>query len=52
MTVQLKILYFMESLDIVKEKLMIFATAQGMMKLVNGAEFEVSKKTIAASKLN
>ncbi len=43
---------FMESLDIVKEKLMMFATAQGMMKLVNGAEFEVSKKTIAASKLN
>jgi len=41
-----------ESLDIVKERLLLFTTKQGMMKLVNGAEFDVAKKTIAATKLN
>lgn len=41
-----------ESLDVVKEKLLLFTTGYGMMKLVNGAEFDVAKKTVAATKIN
>lgn len=36
--------------DIVKEKL-VFITKQAMLKSVQGAEFDVAKKTIAATKL-
>lgn len=34
-----------------KNKKLLFATAQGMLKQVDTAEFEVSRKTIAATKL-
>ena len=30
----------------------VFVTAQSMMKLVDGGEFDVSKRTVAATKLN
>ena len=43
---------FVQSLDHIKEQEVLFVTKQGMMKCVNGAEFEVSKKTTAATKLN
>lgn len=35
----------------IKEGRLCFATAKGMVKLVAGSEFEVSKRTIAATKL-
>lgn len=40
-----------ESLQNVKMSLLLFATAQGMLKQVEGVEFDVSKRTIAATKL-
>ena len=40
-----------ESLQKVKMSLLLFATAQGMLKQVEGVEFDVSKRTIAATKL-
>ncbi len=43
---------FIDNLDIVRERLMLFTTSKGMMKLVSGTEFDVTKKTIAATKLN
>ncbi|MEE1114898.1 MAG: DNA topoisomerase (ATP-hydrolyzing) [Eubacterium sp.] len=36
----------------VKEKKFVFATRSGMIKIVDGSEFDVSKKLIAATKLN
>ncbi|MBQ4284305.1 MAG: DNA topoisomerase 4 subunit A [Lachnospira sp.] len=35
-----------------KNQKMLFVTKQGMMKLVDAVEFDVSKKTVAATKLN
>lgn len=35
----------------IKDKKMLFTTRLGMMKLVDGLEFDVSKKTVAATKL-
>lgn len=40
-----------ESLQKIRMSLLIFGTAQGMVKQVEGAEFDVSKRTIAATKL-
>lgn len=42
---------FIQSLQAIKESRLLFTTKFGMMKLVNGAEFEAMKKTIAATKL-
>lgn len=50
-TAQEVIVTIMALSDMKKQRL-LFATAQGMMKLVDGAEFEVSRKEIAATKLN
>jgi len=36
----------------VKEKKFVFATRSGIIKIVDGSEFDVSKKLIAATKLN
>ena len=41
-----------ESLDNLKDKKLIFATKHGMVKIVEGSEFDVSKRTTAATKLN
>lgn len=43
---------YVQSLEYIKEQELLFVTKQGMMKCVNGAEFEVSKRMIAATKLN
>ncbi|MCI5994700.1 MAG: DNA topoisomerase 4 subunit A [Blautia sp.] len=42
---------FAECLQKVKNSMLLFATAQGMLKQVEGSEFDVSKRTIAATKL-
>ena len=42
---------YAESLQRVKMSLLIFGTAQGMVKQVEGSEFDVAKRTIAATKL-
>jgi Type IIA topoisomerase (DNA gyrase/topo II, topoisomerase IV), A subunit len=42
---------YINSLANIKETKFLFLTRQGMMKIVNGSEFDVSKKTIAATKL-
>ncbi len=42
---------FVCSSDMAKDKKLLFTTAQGMMKIVSGNEFDVSKRTIAATKL-
>lgn len=42
---------FICSSDMVKDKMLLFTSSQGMMKLVSGNEFDVSKRTIAATKL-
>ncbi len=39
------------SLDSLKDSRLLFVTRQGMIKLVAGSEFDVSKKTVAATKL-
>ncbi len=44
-------LVYVESLNQIKQSQMLFATASGMVKLVEGSEFEVSKRTTAATKL-
>ncbi len=43
---------FVASKDSMMSKKLLFTTKQGMMKLVAGNEFDVSKKTVAATKLN
>ena len=43
---------FVASLEQMKNEKMIFATKTGMLKLVAGEEFHVSKRTTAATKLN
>ena len=40
-----------ECLQRVKGAVLLFATAQGMLKQVEGSEFDVAKRTIAATKL-
>ena len=40
------------SLKQLEGKKMIFASAQGMTKLVDGSEFDVAKRTVASTKLN
>ena len=40
-----------ESLQKVKFATLLFGTAQGMLKQVDGGEFDVAKRTIAATKL-
>ena len=42
----------MTSLGSLKDKKLLFTTRFGMMKLVDGSEFNVSKKTVAATKLS
>lgn len=42
---------FIAPLEQIKQKKMIFATKTGMLKLVDGAEFDVAKRTTAATKL-
>ena len=44
-------LVYVESLNQIKQSRMLFATAFGMVKLVEGSEFEVSKRTTTATKL-
>ena len=39
------------SLGSIKDKKLLFTTGLGMMKLVDGSEFDVSKRTVAATKL-
>lgn len=42
---------FVSSLNYLKETYLLFTTKQGMLKRVHGSEFDVSKRTIAATKL-
>lgn len=42
---------FVSSLSGIKESMLFFATKTGMLKQVAGTEFDVSKRTIAATKL-
>ena len=42
---------FAECLQKVKSSVLLFVTSQGMMKQVEGSEFDVAKRTIAATKL-
>ncbi len=42
---------FIDNLGQMKEKMMLFATESGMIKLVSGQEFDVAKRTTAATKL-
>lgn len=44
-------LVYVAGLTEVKEAQLCFATAKGMVKLVEGAEFDAAKRTIAATKL-
>ncbi len=39
------------SMDMIKDKKLLFTTKKGMMKLVDGSEFNVVKSTISATKL-
>lgn len=47
-----EIVLFAANPDDLKFKRLVFATAQSMVKFVDGSEFDVSKKMIAATKLN
>lgn len=42
---------FVASLAAIKSATLLFVTSQGMLKQVEGAEFDVSKRTIAATKM-
>ena len=42
---------FLQCLENVKASELLFATEQGMLKKVEGSEFDVAKRTIAATKL-
>ncbi len=44
-------LVYVSSLSEMKNKMLLFTTKNGMMKQVSGEEFDVSKRTIAATKL-
>ena len=39
------------SFDMIKDKKLLFTTKKGMIKLVDGSEFETNRKTVAATKL-
>lgn len=43
---------FMDSVEALKGRKLLFAASGGMLKLVDGGEFDVSKRTTAATKLN
>ncbi len=43
---------FIDSLGNIRDKKLLFTTLNGMMKLVDASEFEVSKRTVAATKLS
>ena len=45
-------LIFADAMENIKDKKLIFGTKQAMIKLVDGSEFDVSRKLIAATKLN
>lgn len=42
---------YLSAMETLRNRKMLFVTEQGMMKLVDTAEFEVSKRTITATKL-
>ncbi len=44
-------LVYLMNLESLKEKKVLFGTKQGMLKVVDGSEFDVSKRTTAATKL-
>jgi DNA gyrase subunit A len=46
-----EMIVYIQSLEKVKASRLLFTTSQGMMKQVDGKEFDVSKRTIAATKL-
>jgi DNA gyrase subunit A len=46
-----EMIVYIQSLEKVKASRLLFTTSQGMMKRVDGKEFDVSKRTIAATKL-
>lgn len=43
---------FICSSDMVRDRKLLFTTSHGMMKLVSGNEFDVSKRTVMATKLS
>ena len=43
---------FISSSSYIKGKKMLFSTRKGMMKMVDASEFDVSKRTVASTKLN
>ena len=43
---------FVANMEDLKYKRLVFVTAQSMLKFVDGSEFDVSKRTVAATKLN
>ena len=45
-------LVFITNLGAIREARLLFGTRASMLKVVNGAEFDVSKRTTAATKLN
>ncbi len=45
-------LLFADSMENIKSKKLLFGTTSSMIKLVDGSEFDVTRKTIAATKLN
>lgn len=42
---------YLMNLENIKDKKVLFGTKQGMLKVVNGSEFDVAKRTTAATKL-
>jgi DNA gyrase subunit A len=45
-------LIYVASLSELKDRMLLFTTKMGMMKQVDGSEFDVAKRTIAATKLS
>ncbi len=43
---------FISSADMIRDRKLLFTTKNGMMKLVDSAEFNVTKRTVAATKLS
>lgn len=43
---------YVAALSFLKERKFVFATKRGMVKVVEGAEFDVAKRTVAATKLS
>lgn len=42
---------FISSIDMIKGRKMLFSTRNGMLKIVDGNEFDVTKRTVSATKL-